>query len=241
VRRTWNLLLVQLKASVLLAVQYRLDFVLDLVIGLFWTVAAVLPLFVVYGGQGARGVPGWSFGETLLVVGCFITLQAVIDGAISPSLSTVLDHVRKGTLDFVLLKPHDAQLLVSTARFQLWRVAGLVHAGIVFALGFRELGRGPEVGGVLLALGLLVVATSMLYSLWLLIASVAFYAVKVDNLSSLFTSIFDAARWPASVFRGAFRVVFTFVIPLVVMTTLDRKSTRLNSSHRYISRMPSSA
>lgn len=49
-RRTLDLLSVQLKASLMLALQYRLDFVLDLVIGLFWTVAAVLPLFVVYGG-----------------------------------------------------------------------------------------------------------------------------------------------------------------------------------------------
>ncbi|MBM4778305.1 MAG: ABC transporter permease [Archangiaceae bacterium] len=224
-RRAFELLKVQLKASVMLAVQYRLDFVLDLVIGLFWTVAAVLPLFVVYGGSSsAQGVPGWTFGETLLVVGCFITLQAVIDGAISPSLSSVLDHVRKGTLDFVLLKPHDAQLLVSTARFQLWRAAGLIHAGIVFTLGFRELGHGPTVLGVAEALLLLLVATALLYSLWLLIVSVSFYAVKVDNLSSLFTSIFDAARWPASVFRGAFRIVFTFVIPLVVMTTLPAEA-----------------
>ncbi|MBL8933270.1 MAG: ABC-2 family transporter protein [Archangium sp.] len=224
-RRAFELLKVQLKASVMLAVQYRLDFVLDLVIGLFWTVAAVLPLFVVYGGSSsAQGVPGWSFGETLLVVGCFITLQAVIDGAISPSLSSVLDHVRKGTLDFVLLKPHDAQLLVSTARFQLWRAAGLVHAGIVFTLGFRELGHGPTLLGVAEALLLLLVATALLYSLWLLIVSVSFYAVKVDNLSSLFTSIFDAARWPASVFRGVFRIVFTFVIPLVVMTTLPAEA-----------------
>ena len=224
-RRAFELLKVQLKASVMLAVQYRLDFVLDLVIGLFWTIAAVLPLFVVYGGSSsAQGVPGWTFGETLLVVGCFITLQAVIDGAISPSLSSVLDHVRKGTLDFVLLKPHDAQLLVSTARFQLWRAAGLIHAGIVFTLGFRELGHGPSVLGVAEALLLLLVATALLYSLWLLIVSVSFYAVKVDNLSSLFTSIFDAARWPASVFRGAFRIVFTFVIPLVVMTTLPAEA-----------------
>lgn len=224
-RRALELLKVQLKASVMLAVQYRLDFVLDLVIGLFWTVAAVLPLFVVYGGaSSAQGVPGWSFGETLLVVGCFITLQAVIDGAISPSLSSVLDHVRKGTLDFVLLKPHDAQLLVSTARFQLWRAAGLIHASIVFGLGFRELGHGPSLLGVLEALLLLLVATALLYSLWLLIVSVSFYAVKVDNLSSLFTSIFDAARWPASVFRGVFRVVFTFVIPLVVMTTMPAEA-----------------
>ncbi|MCA3010820.1 MAG: ABC-2 family transporter protein [Myxococcaceae bacterium] len=223
-RRAASLVLVQLRASVMLAAQYRLDFVLDLLIGAFWTVAAVLPLVVVYRGSSKAGVPGWTFGETLLVVGCFITLQAVIDGAISPSLTSVLDHVRKGTLDFVLLKPHDAQLLVSTARFHPWRVAGLVHAGVVFAVGFSEVGRGPALSGVAQALVLLTASTLLLYSLWLLIVSVSFFAVKVDNLGSLFTSIFDAARWPAPVFRGAFRVVFTFVIPLVVMTTFPAEA-----------------
>jgi ABC-2 type transport system permease protein len=43
--------------------------------------------------------------------------------------------------------------------------------------------------------------------------------VKVDNLTYLFSSIFDAARWPASIFRGPIHVVFTFIIPLAVMTT----------------------
>lgn len=223
-RRAFQLFLVQLKASVMLAAQYRVDFLLDLVVGSFWTVAAVLPLFVVYGGTSKAGVPGWSFGETLLVVGCFITLQAVIDGAISPSLTSVLDHVRKGTLDFILLKPHDSQLLVSTSRFQVWRVAGLFHASAVFLYAFSELGKGPSLLGVLEALLLLAVSTMMLYSLWLLIVSVSFFAVKVDNLSSLFTSIFDAARWPGSVFRGGFRFVFTFIIPLVVMTTFPAQA-----------------
>ena len=47
----------------------------------------------------------------------------------------------------------------------------------------------------------------------------AFYVVKVDNLTYFFTSIFDAARWPSSVFRGFWGILFTFVIPLALMTS----------------------
>ncbi len=214
----------QFRTSALLAAQYRFDFFLDALIGLFWTAAAVMPLFVVYGDAKRPGIPGWSFGETLLVVACFITLQAVLDGAINPGLASVIDHIRKGTLDFVLLKPADAQFLVSTSRFQLWRVSGLLHASILFGFAFHELGRGPPVLGVLAALLLLAVATLLLYSLWILIVSAAFIVVKVDNLTYLFTSIFDAARWPSSVFRGAVKFFFTFVIPLTVMTTFPAEA-----------------
>jgi ABC-2 type transport system permease protein len=43
--------------------------------------------------------------------------------------------------------------------------------------------------------------------------------VRLDNLAYLFGSIFDFARWPVTIFRGGWRVAFTFVIPLGLMTT----------------------
>jgi ABC-2 type transport system permease protein len=58
----------------------------------------------------------------------------------------------------------------------------------------------------------------------------AFYVVKVDNLTMLFGAVFDAARWPSSVFRGVLHVVFTFVIPLGVMTTFPAEALLGRSS-----------
>jgi len=54
--------------------------------------------------------------------------------------------------------------------------------------------------------------------------SAAFYVVKIDNLTNLFNSIFDAARWPVQVFRGVMRWVFTFVVPLALMTTFPAQA-----------------
>ncbi len=218
-RRYLRLLGLQLRTSALLAAQYRWDFLVDGAISLFWAFTAIVPLFVVYSGDRGVGIPGWSFGEALVVTGWFILLQGVLDGAINPGLQSVIDHIRKGTLDFVLLKPADAQFLVSTSRFQLWRVSSVVSALVIFVIAFTRLGFVPKATGVLMALVLLVTATLLLYSLWILIISAAFYVVKVDNLTYLFGSIFDAARWPSSVFRGALKLVFTFVVPLTVMTT----------------------
>ena len=48
--------------------------------------------------------------------------------------------------------------------------------------------------------------------------------VKVDNLSFLFLSLYDAARWPADVFPWMLRVVFTYVIPLAVLTTIPAQA-----------------
>lgn len=214
-----RLLGVQLRASALLASQYRVDFIADGIMSLFWAATAVIPLFVVYRNRSAPGIPDWSFAESLVVIGWFIFLQGVLEGAINPGLTAVVDHVRKGTMDFILLKPADAQFLVSTSKFHLWRVMSFVTATGVFAWAFYQLKRWPTPLGVLQAVVLLMSATLILYSLWILIVSAAFFVVKVDNLTYLFTSIFDAARWPSSVFRGVLAFIFTFIVPLALMTT----------------------
>ncbi len=212
-----RLLAVQLRASLLALLQYRFDFLVEGLLEIFWAVTALVPLFIVFGEREA--VAGWSFAEALLVVGWFTLLQAILEGAINPSLASVVEHIRKGTLDFVLLKPADAQFLVSTARLQPWRATNVLTAALIFGYAFHLLGRGPSPAGVAAALLLLCGSTMLLYSLWILCVSAAFYVVRIDNLTHLFSSIFDAARWPSSIFRGALSVIFTFVIPLGLMTT----------------------
>ncbi|HZI02884.1 MAG TPA: ABC-2 family transporter protein [Archangium sp.] len=221
-RRYLGLLGVQLRASSLLAMQYRGDFLIEGIISLFWTATALAPLFVVY--RDRQSIAGWSFGEALLVIGWFTLLQGILEGAINPSLTGVVEHIRKGTLDFVLLKPADAQFLVSTARFLPWRSINVLAGLGLFAWGFHLIGRLPSPVGVLASLVLLATSVLLLYSLWILTVSAAFYVVKVDNLTYFFTSLFDAARWPVSVFRGVLAFVFTFVIPLAVMTTFPAQA-----------------
>jgi ABC-2 type transport system permease protein len=220
--RYLRLLVVQLRASLVLSLQYRSDFILDGFVEVFWMATAIVPLLVVYRLRST--IAGWNFGEALMVMGWFTFLEGVLEGAINPSLVSVVDHIRKGTLDFVLIKPADAQFLVSTARFQPWRAINVITALGLFVWGFRLLGRGPSALDVCAAAVLMVVAISVLYSLWILTVSAAFYVVRIDNLTYLFSAIFDAARWPISVFHGLVRLVLTFVIPLAVMTTLPAQA-----------------
>lgn len=229
--RYLRLLAVQLRTSTLALLQYRFDFVVEGLLEMLWATTALIPLFVVF--RGREAVAGWSLGEALLVTGWFTLLQALLEGAINPSLTSVVEHIRKGTLDFVLLKPADAQFLVSTARFAPWRATNVLTAAVIFAYAFHRLGRAPDLAGVALALLLLACASLLLYSMWILTVSAAFYVVRVDNLTHLFDSIFDAARWPSAVFRGFWAILFTFVIPLALMTTFPALALlgKLPASH----------
>ena len=197
--------------------QYRWDFIIDGLVSLLWTALGLVPLYVAFHGRPA--VAGWTYERALFVVGWFTLLKAVLDGAVNPSLLSVVDQIRQGTLDFVLLKPADAQFLVSTARFEIWKGIDAIASILIFAFAFRLLGTSPSLSGVLFSLALLGCATLVLYSVWIMVVAAAFWVVRLDNLAYLFNSIFDFARWPVTIFKGVFRIVFTFVIPLGIMTT----------------------
>lgn len=217
IARHARLLGTQLRLSFVLAMQYRWDFFLDGLMSVFWTLISLVPLYLVF--QHRPVIAGWSYGEALIVVGWFTLLDGVLKGAINPSLTTVIEHIRSGTLDFVLLKPADSQFLVSTARFSPWRATSVIAAGIIFTYALAQLGRVPSAFDIASALLMLCAGVLVLYSMWILVISVAFRAVRIDNLRYLFEAVFDAARWPGGVWKGALSFLFTFVIPLALMTT----------------------
>lgn len=216
-RRYAGLFRVQLAMSALTAMQYRADFVVKGLIAILWMGVTLVPVLVVFGVR--KTVAGWSFPESLVVVAWFTLLRAVLEGAVSPSLTAVVEHVRHGTLDFVLLKPADAQFLVSTAKIEPWHLVDVVGAFALFGYAFNKIGRWPSLLNLGTGLAFLGLAIIILYSIWILVVSASFWVIKVDNLSYLFGSLFDAARWPITVFRGALRVVFTFVFPIALLTT----------------------
>lgn len=212
-----RLLRVQVRTSVVSAMQYRADFVLEGLMSIYWLGWNLLPLLVLYDDRAT--VAGWDRPSALVVIAWFVIIRGILEGAINPSLVDVVDRLRTGSFDYVLLKPADAQFLVSTSRFVPWHLVDVLGGIALMAWAFSELGRAPAAVDVAAAAGLLVAAVVAMYSLWILIVCAAFWVVRLDNLAYLLSAVFDAARWPVQVFRGAWRILFTFVIPLALMTT----------------------
>ena len=221
-RRYLQLLWIQLRASLATAMQYRVNFIIDGVMSLWWMIWTLVPLAIVFGGRDS--VANWSFPEALLVAAFFTVLRGIIEGAINPSLATTGDRIRTGTLDFVLVKPADGQFLVSTSQFAPWKVVDILAGVVMAVIAFDRLGRWPSALDLLLCLVLLAASTLVIYSLWVLVICAAFWVVRLENLAYLFSSIFDAARWPLDIFRGWWGIIFTFVIPLGLMTTYPARA-----------------
>jgi ABC-2 type transport system permease protein len=208
---------VQLRASLASALQYRVDFLIEGAMSVYWLFWNIAPLLILFDHRTT--VASWDFPSALIVIAWFTVLRAFLEGAINPSLVDVVERIRSGSFDYVLLKPADAQFLVSTARFAPWRIVDMLGGIGLMIYAFAELGRTPTAAQIAAGVILLVTAVLLLYSLWILIVSASFWVVRLDNLAYLFTAVFDAARWPIQVFPRFWRFLFTFVVPLALMTT----------------------
>jgi ABC-2 type transport system permease protein len=216
-RRYARVLAVQLRISLASAMAYRANFVLQGLISLFWIVITLVPLIVLYTGR--TSVAGWTAPEALIVMAYFMAVRAVIEGMISPSLVELVEKIRSGSFDYVLLKPVDAQVMVSASRYEPWRVMELLGALALVGYAVTRLAQPPTLGAVVLGVVLFATGVLATYALWILCAAAAFWVVRLDNLVYLLGAIFDTARWPVQVFSGAWRFIFTFVVPVAVMTT----------------------
>lgn len=206
----------QLRVSMATAMQYRADFLVEGLMSFYWIGWNILPLYVLF--EGRQSVGGWSPGEALVVIGWFIVLRGLLEGLVSPSLVEVVERIRSGSFDYLLLKPADPQFLASTARFEPWRIIDVVGGVGVVVLAFVELGRVPAPLDVARGVLLLAAGALVMYGLWVMMVSAAFWVMRLDNLPYLLSSVFDTARWPIDIFKGAWRFVFTYVLPLAVMT-----------------------
>ena len=137
-------------------------------------------------------------------------------------MEQLIESVRDGTLDFTLTKPEDAQLLVSIQRVEIWKLTDIVP-------GRRRAGRRARRGWAThvgrcagrwrspprsLAGGVIV------YSFWLILATLAFWFVRVENILVIFQSMYEAGRWPVSLYPGWLRFALTFIVPVAFAVTV---------------------
>lgn len=216
-KRYLRLLALQLRISIAAAMAYRANFLVQGVMSLAWMGVTLLPLIVVFTGRAT--VATWDAPSALIVIGYFMAVRAVLEGLISPSLVDLVEKIRSGSFDYVLLKPVDAQVMISASRYEPWKVFDLAGAIAVVIYAFAKRGAPPSLADLVVGIALFGTGVLATYALWILCAAASFWVVRLDNLMYLLGAIFDTARWPVQVFPGLWRIVFTFVIPVAVMTT----------------------
>jgi ABC-2 type transport system permease protein len=221
-KRYTKLIGIFMGASLSTQLEYRANFVVNLVETVLRILGSLLGLSILVGD--AQNIGGWSLLEAAVVLGIFTLFDGLMSLALAPNLNRIAEGVRTGTMDFTLLKPIDAQFLVSFRHLNLLRLPDvLLGAGIVvWAVWQLE----PRPSFEQLALGVLLLLTAyfMVYAIWFMLATTAFWFVRVENITELFWGFYRAGQFPITVFPSWVRLFFTFVIPIAFITTVPAQA-----------------
>jgi ABC-2 type transport system permease protein len=217
-RLTW----IFFRIGALNELQYRVNFFVQLLQSLVALGTGLVGLWLVF--SHTTSLDGWSRYELLAVMGVHIFMGGLIAAAITPNMQRLMGDIRQGTLDYVLTKPEDAQVLASVREIRIWEAVDmLIGMGVLIYAGLhlRE-GIGPW--QALGFLALLLLGGLMIYSFWLILTTAAFWVVRIDEMVELFQGVYAAGRYPIGIYPGWLRGSLTFLVPVAFAVTVPAEA-----------------
>jgi ABC-2 type transport system permease protein len=220
--RPVQLLWLYFRVGALNELQYRANFVIQLFqsgIALFTGLAVLSLVF----GQTDQ-LNGWTHAELLAVMGVHILMGGVISTTIQPNMQRLMEDVQKGTFDYVLVKPEDAQVIVSVREVRIWSAVDIVVGAVVLAIATAQLQLSlgvPEALGLAVAL---LIGGLLIYCFWLVLTTIAFWVVRMDQIAELFEGVYQSGRWPVTVYPGWLQISLTFLVPIAFAVTIPAEA-----------------
>jgi ABC-2 type transport system permease protein len=208
---------------------FKTNFVLWIFVELLWFGLQITFINVMF--LHTESIAGWSKWQVVLLIGTSHFIQQIFQAFFLINCTNLSELVRTGRLDFLLLLPVNSRFVVSLRQLDLGAFVNAGTAVAVMVYAARQLGLVPDAGQLLGFLVLCGAGIVIHYSLMFLLATVSFWTVQAQGIVWAYYNLFNIARLPDSAFRGGFKIVFTFAIPMLLVSNVPAKllADRLSS------------
>ena len=213
-----RLLTLFVRTSVMTGLEYRANFVGAMamtVVEVLWSSASVLLFYSFTDSLG-----GWSFHETLVVVGLLFVTFGFLDAIIWQNVVALGQHIRKGTLDFILTKPVNSQFHATLQHYRVDRIASIFGGVFLIIYGLTKLHASPTAGQMALFVLLVFSALLLVYSALVMLGTLAFWVVEIESFGEIVYALLEIGRYPSAALPEPVRTIMTFVIPIAFITTV---------------------
>jgi len=211
-----------LRIGVMNELQYRVNFFIQLLQSAIAVGTGLISLSLVFGQVNT--LAGWSQSELLAVMGVHILMGGVIRSAIQPNMERLMNDVLNGTLDFALTKPAAAQTLISVREFRFWQLTDVLVGLGILIIAMIQLQMKMAVLQIIAFIAALIMGAIMLYCVWLMVTSIAFWVIRVNEIVNLFEGLYAAGRWPVSLYPDWLRTGMTFLVPVAFAVTVPAEA-----------------
>ena len=206
------------KTSVTREMSFKGNFLLWILVELAWFGLQLAFVGVIF--SQTKTVGTWTVWQVVLLTGTSNFIQEIYQAFFLVNCTNLSELVRTGKMDFLLLLPINTRFIVSTRQVDLPSFANAAFAACVMAFAAHKLGLHPTVVQLLVFGALCVVGLLVHYSLMFMLASVSFWTVRAQGIVWGYYNLFNIARMPDEAFRGAFKAVFTFALPVLLVSNV---------------------
>lgn len=212
---------IMFRNSLIREMNFKANFILWMGVELLWFMGQLVFIEVIFSYVDRIG--DWTKWEVVLLVGTHQVISQIFQAFFYANLANLPELVRTGRLDFLLLQPLDSQFAISVKQFGLDNmVNALVGVGFI-TMALIKLSIIPTVTQILLFCVGIVLGVMVHYCVFLSLAAVSFWIVRSQGLIYGYYSIFNLGRYPDVIFRGLFKFVFSWIIPVIVVSNIPSR------------------
>src|SRR3989442_882719 len=206
------------KNSVTREMIFKSNFLLWIVVELLWFGLQLSFIGVLY--LHTEHIGTWTKWQVVMLIGGSHFIQQLFQAFFLINCTNLSELIRTGKLDFLLLLPVNTRFVVSLRQVDLGAFVNASFAVAVLAYAARQMRFVPAPLHVLGFLLLCVVGILIHYSLMFLLASISFWTVRAQGIVWGYYNLFNIARLPDEAFRGLFKALFTFAIPMLLVSNV---------------------
>ena len=209
--------------SLLREMMFRSNFLITLVTRGFWFAAQVTLFEIIF--ANVKVINDWTRPDYFAFMATVMLINAVVETFFMPNCANFSELIRKGDLDFALLKPIDTQFLISFEKIELANLTQMLLA--LSLLGYALVQRGEPIGAWAAIHYVLLVGVGVVffYSLMIALASTSVWFGRNQGLYDFWFYVTVFARYPMSIYSGTpageiIRFAFAYVIPILAVVTV---------------------
>ncbi|HYG23952.1 MAG TPA: ABC-2 family transporter protein [Verrucomicrobiae bacterium] len=206
------------KNSVTRETMFKGNFLLWIVVELLWFGLQLSFIGVLY--LHTENIGSWTKWQVVMLIGASHFIQQIFQAFFLVNCTNLSELVRTGKLDFLLLLPINTRFVVSLRQVDLGAFVNAASALAVMAYSAKQLHFVPNVAQVSGFLGLALAGVLIHYSLMFLLATISFWTVRAQGIVWGYYNLFNVARMPDEAFHGVFRAVFTFALPMLLVSNV---------------------
>jgi ABC-2 type transport system permease protein len=203
---------------------FRGNFAIEVVTRTFWFVAQIVLFEIIYSHVDA--IRDWTRPEYFAFMATGMLINAFVELLFMPNCAEFSELIRKGDLDFALLKPIDTQFLVSFEKVDLAELSQVLLAvGLLgYSVSQLEIALTPAI--VAAYLELVVFGVAFFYSLMIALASTSVWLGRNQGLYDFWFYVTVFARYPQNIYRTEglggelLWFSFSFVVPILLVVTV---------------------